>query len=94
MPLEKRCEANRKAPSTAVDPTEFADTPLGTPEPREDPSVLPHMLTPVTYGNGVQASPLGVASFTLQCQGFRTRVTCPVLDLTNELDVVLGHAVV
>ena len=49
------------------------------------------MLTPVTYGNGVQASPLGVASFTLQCQGFRTCVTCPVLDLTDELDVVLGH---
>ena len=65
MPLEKRCEANRKAPSTAVDPTEFADTLLGTPEPHEDPGVLPHMLTPVTYGNGVQASPLGVASFTL-----------------------------
>ena len=91
MSLEKRREANRKAPSTAVDPTEFADTPLGTPDPREDPGVLPHMLTPVTYGNGVQASPLGVASFPLQCQGFRTRVTCPVLDLTDELDVVLGH---
>ena len=67
MPLEKRCEANRKAPSTAVDPTEFAKTPLDIPEPREDPGVSPQMLTPVTYGNGVQASPLGVASFTLQC---------------------------
>ena len=91
MPLEKRHEANRKAPSTAVDPTEFADTPLDISEPREDPGVSPHMLTPVTYGNGVQASPLGVASFTLQCQGFRTHVTCPVLDLMDELDVVLGH---
>ena len=49
------------------------------------------MLTPITYGNGVQATPLGVASFTLQCQGFWTRMTCPVLDLTDELDVVLGH---
>ena len=65
MPLAKRHAANRKAPSNAVDPTEFADTPLGTPELREDPGVLPHMLTPLTYGNGVQASPLGVASFTL-----------------------------
>ena len=91
MPLEKRREANRTATSTAVDPTEFTESPLGTPELREDPGVLPHMLTPVTYGNGVQATPLGVASFTLQCQGFRTRMTCPVLDLTDELDVVLGH---
>ena len=65
MPLEQRHEANRKAPSIAVDPTEFADTPLGTPKRREDPGVLPHMLTPVTYGNGVQATPLGVASLTL-----------------------------
>ena len=69
MPLKKRREANRKAPSTAVDPMEFAKTPLGIPEPREDQGVLPHMLTPVTYGNGVQALPLGVASFTLQCEG-------------------------
>ena len=91
MPLEARREANRKAPSIAVDPTEFTDTPLGIPEPHEDPSVSPHMLTPVTYGNSVQASPLGVASFTLQCQCFRTRITCPILDLTDELDVVLGH---
>ena len=91
MPLEKRCEANRTATSTGVDPTEFTESPLGTPELCEDPGVLPHMLTPVTYGNGVQATPLGVASFTLQCQGFRTRVTCFVLDLTDELDVVLGH---
>ena len=53
MPLEQRRAAHRKAPSIAVDPTEFAATPLGTPELREDPGVLPHMLTPVTYGNGV-----------------------------------------
>ena len=91
MPLETRHEANRKAPSTAVEPMEFAKTPLAILEPRENPSVLPHMLTPVTYGNGVQASPLGVASFTLQCQGFRTHATCPILDLTDELDIVLGH---
>ena len=45
MPLEKRHEANRKAPSTAVDPTEFTNTPLGIPAPREDPGVSPHMLT-------------------------------------------------
>ena len=49
------------------------------------------MLTPVTYGNGIQASPIGIAAFTLRCQGFRTKVTCPVLNLTDELDVVLGH---
>ena len=91
MPRKTRREANRLAPSTAVDPTGFIDAPLGIPEPREDPGVLPHMLTPVTYGNGVPASPLGVASFTLQCQGLRTRVTCPILDLIDELDVVLGH---
>ena len=65
MPLKKRREANRKAPSTAMDPTEFAKTPLDILEPHEDPGVSPQMLTPVTYGNGVQASPLGVASFTL-----------------------------
>ena len=65
MPLKKRRGANRKAPSIAVDPTEFAETPLGIAEPHEDPGVLPHMLTLVTYGNGVQASPLGVTSFTL-----------------------------
>ena len=91
MPFEKRCEAHRIATSTAVDPTEFTESPLGTPELREDPGVLPHMLTPVTYGNGVQATPLGVASFTLQCQGFWTRMTCVVLDLIDKLDVVLGH---
>ena len=92
MPLEKRREANRKAPSTSSGaPRSFADTPLDIPKPHEDPGVSPQMLNPVTYGNGVQASPLGVASFTLQCQGFRTRITCPVLDLTDELDVVLGH---
>ena len=91
MPLEKRREANRTATSTAVDPTEFTESPLGTLELHEDPGVFPHMLTPATYGNGVQATPLGVASFTLQCQGFRIRMTCPVLDLTDELDVVLGH---
>ena len=54
MPLEKRRKANRKAPSTAVDPTEFAETPLDIPEPREDPGVSPQMLTPVTYDNDVQ----------------------------------------
>ena len=74
-----------------MDPTEFPKTPLNIHEPREDPGVSPQILTPVTYGNGVQASPLGVCSFTLQCQGFRTCVTCPVLDLTDELDVVFGH---
>ena len=70
MLLEKRREANRKAPSTAVDPTEFTDTPLGIPEPHEDPGVSPHMLTPVTYGNGVQATPLGVASLPSSAKGF------------------------
>ena len=53
MPLEKRHEANREATSTAVDPTEFIDTPLGIPAPCEDPGVSPHMLPPVTYGNGI-----------------------------------------
>ena len=65
MPLKKRREANRPTTSTTVDPTEFTESPLGTPELREDPGVLPHMLTPVTYGNSVQATPLGVAVFTL-----------------------------
>ena len=65
MPREKRRDTHRIATSTAVDPTEFTESPLGTPELREDPDVLPHMLTPVTYGNGIQDSPLGVASFTL-----------------------------
>ena len=49
------------------------------------------MLTPVTFGDGNQASPTGIATSTLQCQGFRTKVTCPVLDLAKELDVVVGH---
>ena len=91
MPLEKKREADRTATSTVVDPTEFIDSPLGILALHEDPGVSPHMLTPVTYGNGIQASPLGVTSFTLQCQGFRTCITCPVLDLADELDVVLGH---
>ena len=65
MPLEKRRAASRPATSPMVDPTEFTKPPLGIPELREDPGVFPHMLTPVTYGNGVQATPLGVASFTL-----------------------------
>ena len=67
MSLDKRCEANKQAPSILVDPTEFTDTPLGIPELSEDPRIEPHMLTHVTYGNGVQATPLGVASFTLLC---------------------------
>ena len=64
IPLDKSRKANRTATSTAADPTEFTESPLGTPELREDPGVLPHMLTPVTYGNGVYATPLGVASFS------------------------------
>ena len=83
MTLEKRREANRTATSTAVDPTEFTESPLGIPKLHEDPGVSPHMLTPVTYGNGIQATPLGVASFTLHYQGFQTCITCPVLDLTD-----------
>ena len=70
MPLGKRREANRPATSTAVDPTEFIESPFGTPELREDPGVLPHMLTPITYGNGVQATPLGVASLHYSAKGF------------------------
>lgn len=69
----------------------FFDTPLGTPRPRVDTTIPRQMLTPVTYGNGNQTFPTSIATLTLQCQGFRTKVTCPVFDLGNELDVVLGH---
>ena len=48
------------------------------------------MMAPVTYGNGVSATPTGIATFNLRCQNFRTTITCPVLELANELDVVLG----
>ena len=34
---------------------------------------------------------IGIATLTLCCQGFRTKITCPVLDLADELDVVLVH---
>ena len=56
-----------------------------------DTAIPSQMLTPVTYGNGNQASPTSIATFTLHCQGFRTKVTCPILNLAEELDVVLGH---
>ena len=70
---------------------EFFDTTLGTPGLHIDTAIPPLMLTPITYGNGNQASPTSIAIFTLQSQGFRTKVTCPVLDLANELDVLLSH---
>ena len=84
-------EQGPKNTSTSVDPTEFSALLLEDPTPRTDSGVPVHLLTPVTYGNGIQASPIGIATFTLHCQGFRTKVTCPVLDLADELDVVLGH---
>lgn len=49
------------------------------------------MLTPVVYGNGTAGSPIGIATFPLQCQGFPTKLTCPILDLAEEFDVVLGY---
>lgn len=51
--------------STAVDPTEFSDTPLGTPEQQKDTAIPPHMLTPMTSGNGNEASSTGIATFAL-----------------------------
>ena len=42
-------QANRLATSIAVDPTEFVETPLGTPEPRVDIAIPSQMLTPITY---------------------------------------------
>ena len=77
--------------STGVDPTEFSTPPLADPAPRENSDVPANMLALVAYGNGAQASPIGIATFTFRCQGFRTKLTCPVFDLADELDVVLGH---
>ena len=49
------------------------------------------MLTPVAYGNGTQASHVGIATFALYCQRYCTKLTCSILDLEEELDVTLGH---
>ena len=54
-------------------------------------TILSQMPNPVTYGNGNQASPIGIAIFTLQCQRYRTKVACSLLDLAEELDVILGR---
>ena len=56
--------------STSVDPTEFSAPPSEDLAPRIDSDVPAHMLTPVTYGNGIQVCPIGIATFTLRCQGF------------------------
>lgn len=77
--------------SVSVDPTEFSALPCDYPSPRVDSDSRTHMMTPVTCGIGIQASPTGIATFILHCRGFWTKVTCPVLDLADELDVVLGH---
>ena len=77
--------------SASVDPTEFSALPCDDPTPRVDSDSRTHMMTPATYGIGIQASPAGIATFILHFWGFWTKVTCPVLDLADELDVVLGH---
>lgn len=76
---------------TSVDPTKFSAPPSEDLAPRVDSDVPAHMLILVTYDNGIQASPIVITSFTLCYQGFSTIVTCPVMDLADELDVVLGH---
>lgn len=73
-----------------MDPGELSDTTLGTPRLHIDTVIPPLMLTLITYGNGNQDSPTSIATFTLQSQGFRTKVTFLVLDLANELDVLLN----
>ena len=76
---------------TGVDLTEFPAPPLDDPPRRMDSDIPTYMLTLVTCGNGIQGSPTCIAMFTLRCQGFWTKVTCLILDLADELDVVLGH---
>ena len=49
------------------------------------------MMAPVEYGNGAQATPTGVATFPFTCQGYHTKLTCPVLELAESYDLVLGH---
>lgn len=74
-----------------VDPTEFLAPPFEDPNPRVEIHIPSHMLTQMIYGNGLQASPTGIAAFSLRCPGFGTKVTCPVLDLADELNAVLDH---
>ena len=71
----------------AVDPTEFSgDVPPSTRQAEID-----GMMAPVEYGNGAQATPIGVATFPFTCQGYCTKLTCPVLELSKSYDLVLGH---
>lgn len=77
--------------SAPVDPTEFSETPLGVPSRKEASTIPPQILPLVIYGNGAQASPIGIATFPLECQGFHTKLTCPILGLGEDFDAVLGH---
>ena len=88
---QEQGQADRLAPSMVVDPTEFSGPPLGTLVPQVNLAIPSQMLTPITSGNGNQGSPMSISTFTLSCQGFRTKVTCSILNLVEELDVVLGH---
>lgn len=58
-------EADKPATSTVVYPKEFPDTPPGTSRLCVDTAIPPHMLTPITYGNGPRASPTSIIAFTL-----------------------------
>ena len=77
--------------SASVDPTEFCAPPLEDPTLHVDSNIPTHILTLVTYVDGNQASPTRIATFTLHCWGFCIKVTCPVLDLVDEPDVILSH---
>ena len=56
--------------------------PSEDPPPCEASDIFSLLRIPVMYGNGVQASPTGIATFALHC---------PILNLADELDIVLGH---
>ena len=89
--LSTDADTSPRTTSVGVDSTNLLAPPLEDPILRVDLDIPAHMLTLVTYDNGNQASPIGIDTFTLWCQVFHTKVTCPVLHLADELDVVFGH---
>ena len=62
----------------SVDPTEFA------------PVAVSNEMQPITLADGSTTTPLGIVKVTVHCQQYRAELTCVVLDLTDEFDLILG----
>ena len=76
--------------SVGVDLTGFLASPLKDPTPHRDLYIFTHIPRPITYVNGIQASAIGISTFTIHCQ-VCTKITYPILDLANKLDIMLCH---